>query len=155
MSADGDKALFVELKTDISSRRDNQDKYLLAAQNINFSDLLNGVLDIFRASNSKNKYFYLLQELEGMNLLQIPKAMNDIMKRPNLQGIVAASKKIKIITRATCSKVIYVQPHGTGDNIISFEDFCTIIEKHNDPVAKRFATSLKKWASIKAGKRTS
>ena len=94
LSADADKAILVELKTEGLSRRDNQDKYLLASREVGFPALLGGVLDIFRATNSKRKYFALLEHLESMGLLRIPMAMREIMFRPGLQGATEASRSI-------------------------------------------------------------
>ncbi len=59
MSADADKAILVELKTEGLSRRDNQDAYLLASRKVGFPALLGGVLDIFRATSAKRKYLAL------------------------------------------------------------------------------------------------
>ena len=155
LSADADKAVLVELKTEGASRRDNQDKYLLASREAGFPALLGGVLDIFRATNSKRKYFALLELLESMGLLRIPMKMNDIMSQANLQGAVEASRKVEITTHATESIIVYVQPNGEGDDIISFEDFRAVVQKHDDPVSQRFAQSLTEWASIKAGEKES
>ena len=155
LSADADKAILVELKTEGSSRRENQDKYLLASREAGFSALLGGVLDIFRASNSKHKYFALLTLLESMGLLRIPMEMKKIMSRPNLQGVTESSHAIEITASVTDSIIVYVQPNGDRDNIISFEDFRAVVQKHDDPVSQRFAQSLTEWASIKAGEKES
>ena len=155
LSADADKAILVELKTEGMSRRDNQDKYLLASREAGFPALLGGVLDIFRATNSTRKYFALLEHLESMGLLRIPMEMKEIMSRTTLQGATEASRTIQIVTRATESIIVYVQPSGQGDDIISFEDFRAVVQKHDDPVSQRFARSLSEWASIQAGEKES
>lgn len=151
MSADADKVILVELKTEGLSRRDNQDKYLLASREAGFPALLGGVLDIFRATNSKRKYFALLEHLESMGLLRISMEVKEIMSRPSLQGVTEASHSIEIITSATDSVIVYVQPNGTGDDIINFEDFRAVVQEHDDPVSQRFAQSLQEWATVKAG----
>lgn len=151
MSVDADKAILVELKTEGESRRDNQDKYLLASREVGFHALLAGVLDIFRATSAKRKYFALLEHLESMGLLQIPMAMKDVMSRPGLRGATEESRGITITTDATECIIVYVQPNGDGDDIISFEDFRAIVQKHDDPVSQRFAQSISEWASVKAG----
>lgn len=151
VSADADKAILVELKTEGLSRRDNQDKYLLASREVGFPALLGGVLDIFRATNSKRKYFALLELLESMGLLRIPMEMKAIMSRSGLQGATEASRTIEITSSATDSIILYVQPNGNGDDIISFEDFRAVVQKHDDPVSKRFAKSLSEWARVQAG----
>ena len=153
VSADADKAILVELKTEGLSRRENQDKYLLASREAGFPALLGGVLDIFRATNSKGKYFSLLSLLESMGLLRIPLEMKEIMSDPSLQGVNEASRTIKIETSATNSIIMYIQPNGDGENVISFEDFRAVVRKHDDPVSQRFAQSLTEWATTKAGER--
>ena len=155
LSADGSKAILVELKTDGSSRRDSQDEYLLASRDAGFTALLQGVLDIFPATNSKQKYFALLELLESMDLLRIPVEMKEIMARPNPRGVAAASKGVEVIKSVTDSIIVYVQPNGRGDDIISFEDFRMVVERHDDPLSRRFATSLSEWGSTKAGERRS
>jgi len=151
LSADANKAIFVELKTEGMSRRDTQDKYLLASREVGFSALLAGVLDIFRATNSKWKYFALLELLESMGQLQIHMDMKYIMSLSNLRGAEKASKAIEITTSVTESVIVYIQPNGDGGDIISFEDFRAVIQKHNDPVSQRFAQSLQEWADVKSG----
>ncbi|MBU1636576.1 hypothetical protein KKC97_02820 [bacterium] len=151
MSAAADKAILVELKTEGMSRRDNQDKYLLASRAAGFPALLRGVLDIFRVTNSKRKYFALLEHLESMGLLRIPKEMKEIISRPSLQGVTEGSHSIEVTTSATDSVIVYVQPTGSGDDIINFDDFRAVVQAHNDPVSQRFAQSLAEWAAVKAG----
>ncbi|MBC8207091.1 MAG: hypothetical protein ISR85_06265 [Kiritimatiellales bacterium] len=155
LSADADKAILVELKTEGLSRRDNQDKYLLASREVGFPALLGGVLDIFRATNSKRKYFALLEHLESMGLLRIPADMKEIMSRPGLQGVTEASHGVAVTASVTDSIIVYVQPNGSGDDIINFEDFRAVVQKHDDPVSQRFAQSLTEWASTKAGEKSS
>jgi len=153
LSANTDKVIFVELKTDELSRRNKQDKYLFKSSKVGFPALLGGVLEIFRATNSKRKYFALLELLESIGLLQIPMEMKKIMSRQSLQGIIKMSHAIKITAPMTNPIIVYVQPNGSGSNIINFEDFRAVIQKHDDPISQRFAKSLMEWASIKAGDR--
>jgi hypothetical protein len=151
LSVNTSKAIFVELKTQGMSRRVKQDKYLIAAKKVGFPALLEGVLEIFRATNSKRKYFFLLEYLESMGLLQIPMQMKEIISRSILQGLNEASRNIKITTHTTESFIIYVQPNGKGKDIISFEDFRTVVQKHTDLVSQRFAKSLIEWKNTEAG----
>jgi hypothetical protein len=129
LSADGNKAIFVELKTEGASRRAGQDKYLLAAQAAGLPALLGGLLEIFRATSAKQKYFGLLEYLEGMELLRTPKRIREIMARPTLQGANEASREIEITTAATDCVIVCVQPRGTGPDIISFADFAAVVRK--------------------------
>lgn len=154
LSVDADKAILVELKTEGLSRRDNQDKNLHASLDVGFPALLGGVLDIFRATNSKRKYFSLLEFLESMGLLRIPVDMKEIMLRPRLQGATEASSAIEITKTVIDSIIVYIQPSGTGDDIINFEDFRSVVQEHKDPVSQRFAQSLVEWARVKAGEKS-
>jgi hypothetical protein len=152
LSTDSRQAIFVELKTEGSSRRPAQDRYLTAARDAGLVRLLNGLLDIFRATNAKRKYFCLLELLAEMDLLDIPLALRQIMKRPNLSGANDASRSIRVTARVTRHRIVYVQPNGNGDDIISFSDFRAIVEQYDDPVSQRFAKSLTEWACVQAGR---
>ena len=153
LSANADKAILVELKTEGLSRRENQDKYLAASRKAGFLALLGGVLNLFRATNSKRKYFALLELIESMGLLRIPKEMKDIMSRSSLVGVTEASRGIQITTTVIDSMIVYVQPNGNGDDIINFDEFRAVVKKHDDPVSTRFAQSLQECATTKAGQR--
>jgi len=148
-----DTAIFVELKTEGLSRRVDQDKYLIAARDAGLPCLLNGILEIFRATNSKRKYFCLLEHLEGLDLLRIPIHMKEIIARPNLQGVNSASLQIEITTQVSACRIVYVQPNGSGPDVISFQDFSAVVQRHDDPVSQRFARSLLEWAEVQAGER--
>ncbi len=153
LSTDNDKALFIELKTENLSRRENQDEYLLAARDVGLPTLLAGLLDIFRATKAQRKYFCLLAQLEKIGLLRIPTEMHALMARPSLHGATEASRAIEITAQTTESIIVYIQPNGAGEGIISFSEFAEVVRRHNDPVSLRFATSLVEWADIRAGDR--
>ena len=151
LSAAADKAVFVELKTEGLSRRLEQDKYLQAAREAGLPRLLEGLTDIFRATNSKRKYFRLLEYLERMGLLRIPVSMKEIMTRPTLKGINEASNQIEITATPAETLIVYVQPNGTGPHVISFQELAAVVGSHHDPVSRRFAESLREWAEVQAG----
>jgi len=151
LSQDAKKAIFVELKTEGVSRRDKQDQYLLASSKTGLHNLLGGILEIFRVTTSKRKYFCLLEDLENMGLLRIPDEMKKIMSSPTLRRANELSKDIKIITKATEATIVYIQPNGNDPGIISFADFSAVVKKYNDPLSQRFAQSLLEWADRKAG----
>jgi len=160
LSDDAEKAVFVELKTDKLSIRHEQDKYLTAAQRVGMKHLLVGLREIFRATESKRKYFHLLEKLESMELLKIHDDIKNIMKHPHLQGVNEESHYIEITSRVKDpATIVYVQPNGSEKSeaniiIISFQEFRAIVKKHNDPISKRFAQSLSEWAQVKAGEKT-
>ena len=151
LSAARDQAILVELKTDARSRRRKQDEYLLAAQKAGFHTLIEGLLEIFRATQAKRKYGCLLAYLEQLAILRLPDAMRAIMARPSLRGITEASKQVEILVDPPETLVVYVQPHGEGSTVITFRDFAEVVRHHEDAVSQRFARSLRQWAEVEAG----
>ncbi len=153
LSRSGDTAIFVELKTEEMSRRDDQDRYLIAAQKAGLPVLIEGVLDVFRVTDAKRKYFCLLEYLESLALIGIPEQLRDIMLRPRLQGATKASRQIQITEQVSEILILYVQPTGTGSEVVSFEEFRAVVQTHDDPISRRFAQSLSEWAGVKAGEK--
>jgi hypothetical protein len=151
LSAARDKAILVELKTDELSRRLEQDKYLLAAQEVGFRNLLEGLVEIFEATSAKRKYWCLLEHLEQLEMLRIPEAMREIMARPSLRGVSEASRQVEIQVDPPETLIVYVQPNGERSNVISFHDFAEVVRNHDDEVSQRFAQSLLEWAEVQAG----
>lgn len=150
-SNDLDRVIFVELKTEGLSRRDAQDKYLAAAQQVGFEELLGGLLKIFQVTQAKRKYFHLLELLGRVGYLKIPPTMHDIIRRDNLIGINQAAEKIEICCRAGRPEIIYLQPLGNDSRVLSFAEFKKTVETFLDPISQRFAASLSEWASVQAG----
>jgi hypothetical protein len=155
LSQKADRAVLVELKTDGNSRRPEQDKYLNAAKEVGLKELLGGLLEIFRATSSKHKYFCLLQLLSKMGLLSIPEEMENLFKQHRLQGVTELSHEIEISCHTEEPIVVYIQPnrhtYEQGKIIISFDDFRAVVERHDDQISKRFAQSLKEWSQVTAG----
>jgi hypothetical protein len=151
ISKDGKHIAFIELKTDSNSRRDNQDKYLLAANKVGIQALLKGIVRIFQATNSKRKYYYLLRMLEDAELIQIPCSFKEIMTRTNLTGINEAAQSIAITSREINTTILYVQPNGDSQNTISFEEFADIVDTFDDKLSQLFSNSLRQWAKRKPG----
>lgn len=135
-SANFDTAILIELKTDDSSRRPDQDKYLIQAQAKPFAELLAGVLQLFQATSAKPKYLALLKLLETARQIQL--ANNE-------------SSPATITTQVAQSLKVYIQPNGTGHEIINFHDFAKTVQQYSDPLSQRFAQSLYQWSTSKAG----
>jgi len=162
LSEDLTKAILVELKTEGRSRREKQDKYLMEARRVGLTGLLNGVLDIFRATTAKRKYFCLLQRLAGLGLLAIPAEFADLMAGNDLRSVNGASESVTVISPVRECIVVYVQPNEDKDDhacrkgdppvVIAFDEFRAVVERHADPVSVRFARSLKEWSRVRAGK---
>lgn len=142
-----EKAIFVELKTDNSSRRTAQDIYLTQAQNTPFPLLVQGVLQLFQATSAKHKYFELLKVLAETQQIDID------YKRHPLPISFRHIQNITLTSKVKQSQKIYIQPNGLGEDIINFAKFSQIVQKHNDPLSQRFAQSLAEWSTVLAGYR--
>ncbi len=122
------KVYFIELKTDDSSRRDKQDLYLKKAKENNISDLINGVLDINRATNAKKKYGNLLSLLSQIGWIDIENMIN-------------TSSDYDIT-------IVYIQPNrkaDCADEVITFVDISEYLSIHTDSLTQRFCKSLIEW----------
>ncbi len=146
-------AVFVELKTESLSRRPEQDAYLLAAQEVGMNGLLEGLLSICKATNSKRKYCCLLDLLADMDLLSTPESLREILCSRSLQGINAALEEVSVTSTVKRCHTVYVQPRGEGPGVIPFGDLVSLVQRKHDPVSQRFAQSLKEWASVPAGQK--
>jgi hypothetical protein len=151
VSRDLTSAFLVELKTEGRSRRNSQDDYLQAAQKAGLDALLHGVVELFRETKAKRKYFFLLQTLEAMGLLHIPPALKALFASDNLRGMTALSREIQLTPKRPELHILYIQPQGGTPGVISFSEFASVLETHKDPLSLRFAESLRQWAENKAG----
>lgn len=151
VAADAKKAVLIELKTEGESRRQKQDQYLVRSQAAGFRELLKGIIQIFRATNAKRKYYHLLLSLEEIDQLYLPKSFKSIMQNSSLRGSVESSREIQIISKVEKAQIIYIQPNGEGEDIINFREIAQLLEKTNDALSNRFAKSLHEWSIIKAG----
>jgi hypothetical protein len=128
------RVIFIELKTDNSSRRPKQDDYLQAAHDSGMQSLLSGLRSIYRATSSKEKYRHLLRELEHANLIR------------NI-----CDDNFDILDETNPIEIIYLQPTGESKDVINFNQFATFVGKKQDELSQRFSTSLREWAIKTAG----
>jgi len=160
LSEDGKSAVLVELKTEMRSKRDEQDRYMEAAGDLPFKMIVEGIKQIFMATTLNRKYYCLLEYLESMGQINIPPKMKMIIKRKTLQGIKEAAKDIEIKTKDGKPRIVYIQPKikpkdQSPGTIITFKDFCEIVEqKYDDPLSLRFVRSLKEWSKNPAGSKS-
>ncbi len=148
------RVIFIELKTDNSSRRVDQDLYLEEAANIGLYNLLVGLKDVFIATSSKKKYLYLFLELRDIGLVNFDSTLVSLLRK-NQQGIGKAIRNIEIcdnrLTRAK-PEILYIQPSGSGTNIVNFIDIAEIIQKkYEDRLSLSFVNALKEWEAKVAG----
>ncbi|MFW9792746.1 MAG: hypothetical protein ACFFEE_00465 [Candidatus Thorarchaeota archaeon] len=150
-SEDYQTAFLIELKTDISSRREVQDDYLKAVKDVGFTELIHGLVEIFRASKIKRKYFHLFKMLEDAGIIELPSQFKSKVYSKSMSGVMAVLEQMKIIKPVEQIKVVYIQPTGEADNVINFTEFSHLIGEIDDPITQRFVQSLKTWSRIKAG----
>ena len=127
---DNDEVLLIELKTDISSKNDGQDDYLDRAVKMNIKALIDGIILIYAATNKKNKYNYLIDELTDIGWIE-----------KEGETLINISRDYKI-------RKVYIQPSGIGDDIINFDDIINALEDIDDGISKRFSKSLINWKDI-------
>ena len=128
----------IELKTDDSSRNSKQDWYLRNSLKIGFDQLLEGIRGIYAATNHKNKYDNLLNELERLGFIKAE-----------------INQNIRIIRTEYQTRLVYIQPNVKDDKELSigFEEIADIIEKRQDALSMRFSKSLREWRKSKAGEK--
>ena len=117
VSRDDGKVYLIELKTDMASRRDEQDKYLQKASEKKFSKLVGGVYELRKAARGEAKRKYT-------NLINC------------LEEIEADKLDVK-------PQVVYIQPTADAE-YISFTKFAKSIKGRGE-IADRFAQSLENW----------
>jgi hypothetical protein len=153
LDAAGRRAVFVELKTDSSSRREKQDKYLRAAKDIGLPALLDGVLKLVCASDHKHKYCCLLRLLEKHSLITLPSNLDDALRSPQYASAVnACLPQVKIIAANPSIDVLYLQPVASLPDEAGFEELASWLDGQGGAVAARFATSLRTWAAVRPGR---
>ena len=122
--------LFVEVKTDSGSRRDEQDNYLNQSKRVGMKAIVEGITKISTVSCYKTKYRHLLDKMASI-------------------GIVDTS-------RGFCGQdpidVIYVQPrileNDVGKTVVDFNRVAAWLSNKypSDGFSMSFASALESWA---------
>ena len=127
-TTDNPGVYFVELKTDLNSRRTSQDDYLKRAKHLEFSKLVHGIHSIREKTEQTNKYDHLLASLSKLGV-------ENLRNQP---------------------EIVYLQPrydqmsHKEYAHYIYFEEFASLVEGLGE-LGVRFAKSLREWATVDAG----
>ena len=148
-------AYLVELKTDMESRRPQQDRYLYAARKKGLPALVKGVRKISKKSKKKQKYVNLLSRLSapGIDLVTIPDDAILYEKTfPNVvRGWTDAVNQLKIADQVFSNvEIVYVQPTKEGRrdelgfNYIYFDEVASVVERRGD-LGAMFANYLRQW----------
>ncbi|MBP7953689.1 MAG: hypothetical protein KAZ14_00810 [Nitrosomonas sp.] len=133
LTKDGRHAYFVELKTDLGSRRTSQDQKMIEAADLPLSNLFQGIECLHKKSIHKRKYLSLYTYIGA--LLDLEKRSDGIIDR-------ATFEKFNLKP-----KIVYIQPsHSDNSEVIDFKEFVELIKAEpTDPLYKRFAESLGYW----------
>ena len=133
---DRQDVVFAELKTDMVSLKPDQAATLKQASQCELRVLVDGIIRIRLAPDASPKYDYLLHRLEGLGLVCCTDS-----EWKNLAPQVGVKPRI-----------LYIQPKadkaapGAWADHIYFEEFACRVEGRGE-VGRRFAESLRKWAS--------
>jgi len=124
------KVFLVELKTDINSKYSYQEEYLHKAKEKNINKLVGGLLKIYDATKSKEKYKRYLKKLSEIGWIKFDNSGKPI----NTSGDYEV-------------EVIYILPNNSNDdaNVISFDDIRDYLKDNKDFITQRFLKSLKAW----------
>ena len=155
LSNDGNRAFFIELKTDMKSRRSDQDDYLANAIDKCMCMILHDFKEMSKSRNDKRarqKYFHMAHALAEVGLIGLPSILEDTMYAANSQGVYELIDDICIL-KSPALEVVYVQPYQStedkcGDkrfHYIYFDEFAKVVEKQGD-MGELFADYLRKWA---------
>lgn len=160
LAEDGTRAFLIELKTDMRSRREDQDKYLERAIETSMHAILCDYKKILESSTdvkyARQKYFHMSKALAELRLIILPENLEDAIY-PNNAGRVSLPKVNELIRKICIPKsslnpeLIYIQPRKSekdkSDNkhhYIYFKEFAKIV-KNQGELGKQFASHLREW----------
>jgi hypothetical protein len=150
-SVDRLTVVFVELKTAMDSRRPCQCELMNKCADMQFIDVLRGVIDIARESKAYSKYATLLSHLESMGYIEIPEAFWQLDFHGSPYGYKRIIRQIKIIPIEAKILPVFIQPrHDSNESnivVIDFKELAKTIAKQNDPLSKALAQTLPKWST--------
>jgi len=161
LSLDLSNAYFVELKIDPGSRGRDQEANMAAAKAVGFRALISGLLKIVEANTkpeSKDsylpKYCCLLRLLARNNVLVLPEELEEALCSIRFKTAVKAClPRVRVNDINPNIHVLYLQPPNGRplDGDIDFCEFADFLPSlHDDPLAFRFAASLRRWAACPA-----
>jgi len=147
-ATDRSKLFLVELKTDDTSRRDQQDVYLQRCVDLGCRAIVQGIIDISRKTKAHQKYGHLLHALAQHGCLRCPPGLGEQLWPSPRAGLRRQLDQIEVTVdeQEFAVEILYVQPQGSGHDIIDFETFASHVERQEDAVSQRFASSLRAWA---------
>ena len=151
ISKNGERAFLVEIKTDLDSRREQQDAYLDKAKKKDLASLLSTFKEVAIASSSRRKYLRLISALADMELLGLSAALKEKIRDCEPRGSTQLIRDIEVICPvSTKMEVLFIQPHKYekkkhGDfHYIYFDKFADCIEG-DGKLGCLFAEYLRRW----------
>lgn len=144
---DRSKVFFVELKTDIRSRRVAQDdNYLEVVKRNGFRQIVEGIRSLILATKEHRKYNHLSTALARLGYLTLPADLGEhLFSSPPRRGRRTKLKQIAVCPIDAPVEVLYVQPDKDGDRCIDFDTFAAHVGRFDDPLSRRFAEHLLRW----------
>ena len=118
MSEDGSRGFFIELKTDVNSRRRSQDDYLTEALDKTMCNILYDYREISKSKNDKHarqKYFHMSHALSELGLFKLEDDLEDTIYADHSGGVYDLIDAIEILASPTL-EVVYVQPRKSKDD---------------------------------------
>lgn len=159
ISEDRQRFFLVELKTDSNSLSEPQLNNLKDATRKSLSTLIADVVSIARNADTdrRHKYLYLLNQLDELNLIRLDARLRMESFDPPFRIREYMKSAIVVEQIEQCPKAVCLVPkiscearHYPDFEWISFDVIAKRIEKEGS-IGKRFAKSLRLWASHEAG----
>ena len=146
-------AFLVELKTDMSSKRKNQEEYLQKARDdIGFRRLVKDVTKLAKASPSKRKYVHLLHQLSLAGFVVKTDALCEkAFSKSRFDGVWdEAIDNLDVEKTPLATKVVFIQPiqhKSDGDTGFEYIYFCEVarIVASKGDLGEQFAHHLLQW----------
>ena len=163
LSKCGERAFLIEIKTDMGSRNQKQDKYLEDASEKSMDCILSDIKELAGnknlAKSNRRKYLHVLYELDEVGLIKIPSTLMGIeWSERDAVGIFDQIGQIGICAPSNPKpEVIYIQPKkhcGDRTDIFQYIYFDKVAESVKDQgeLGELLACYLQKWETA-AGER--
>ena len=162
------RVFLVELKTDDSSLDPEQLCIMKKAQDVEFRDLLKGVISAACASPEPRKYAHLIWKLHKLGYLDVEQGFSDMNLAERQPGLSKNFSKLCVppnLDLPTIELVAIVpnDPEAKKNELpcgfcfVTFEDFADQLENYkgrlNPTFLKTFGGQLRSWARVSAGEK--
>ena len=147
LARDKSQAFLVELKTEMSSRSNEQDSYLKAAQQLGVGGLLQGFLSIWEASPQKQKYYHMAKRLASLGLLSLtPDLESTLFPVVQAKKFYAALSQTRPTSQEIPLQIWYLQPTPSNDeSVLDFAFFASALSNFDDELSCLFRNYLLRW----------